>query len=98
MLRKLGELRIAGKPHQIFFGGDKHQICSTRPRQKILGLRRREAVMVVEADTLGYLSLPSLREAVEDKHHDYCYACYTGNYPTELVNIKELMASKESRG
>src|SRR5580692_11394322 len=49
----------------------------------------------VEADTLGYLSLPSLREAVEDKHHDYCYACYTGNYPTQLINIKELMGAKD---
>ena len=52
----------------------------------------------VEADTLGYLSLASLREAVEDHNHDYCYACYTGNYPTELVNIKELMEAKERRG
>ncbi|MEZ5403668.1 MAG: amidophosphoribosyltransferase [Bryobacteraceae bacterium] len=46
----------------------------------------------VEADTLGYLPLPRLREAVGDaERHDYCYACYTGNYPTELVNIEELM-------
>jgi len=51
----------------------------------------------VEADSLGYLSLSALREAVADKD-DYCYACYTGNYPTELVNIQELMASKERRG
>src|SRR6476659_120892 len=36
----------------------------------------------VEADSLGYLSLEGLREAVKDDRHDYCYACYTGNYPT----------------
>jgi amidophosphoribosyltransferase len=52
----------------------------------------------VEADSLGYLSLGALREAVADKNHDYCYACYTGDYPTELVNIEELMAAKERRG
>jgi len=52
----------------------------------------------VEADSLGYLSIAALREAVADHHHDYCYACYTGNYPTELVNIDELMAAKERRG
>jgi amidophosphoribosyltransferase len=52
----------------------------------------------VEADSLGYLSLASLREAVEDRNHDYCYACYTGNYPTELVNIGELMSARERRG
>src|SRR6266478_6804577 len=53
---------------------------------------------VVEADSLGYLSLEGLRGAVEDRNHDYCYACYTGNYPTELVNIQELMSAKDRRG
>jgi amidophosphoribosyltransferase len=48
----------------------------------------------VEADSLGYLSLSALRRAVADKNHDYCYACYTGDYPTELVNIDELMAGR----
>jgi len=48
----------------------------------------------VEADTLGYLSLAALREAVGDsERHEYCYACYTGDYPTELVNIDQLMRS-----
>ena len=51
----------------------------------------------VEADSLGYLSLAALRESVADQDHNYCYACYTGNYPTELVNIGELMASREHR-
>jgi len=51
----------------------------------------------VGADTLGYLSLSSLREAVGDDRHEYCYACYTGDYPTELVNIEELMTEKRSR-
>jgi len=52
----------------------------------------------VEADSLGYLSLTGLREAVADHNHRYCYACYTGNYPTELVNIEDLMAAKDRRG
>jgi amidophosphoribosyltransferase len=52
----------------------------------------------VEADSLGYLSLSALRRAVGDEEkHEYCYACYTGNYPTELVNIEELMTSKLQR-
>ena len=51
----------------------------------------------VEADTLGYLSLPSLRKAVADDRHEYCYACYTGDYPTELVNIEELIAARQKR-
>ena len=52
----------------------------------------------VEADSLGYLSLPSLRKAVgDDENHDYCYACYTGDYPTELVNIEELISARQKR-
>ena len=48
----------------------------------------------VEADSLGYLPLESLREAVGDVDHEYCYACYTGVYPTELIHIEDLLASK----
>jgi amidophosphoribosyltransferase len=51
----------------------------------------------VEADSLAYLSLGGLREAVADHNQDYCYACYTGDYPTELVNIEELMSAKDRR-
>ena len=48
----------------------------------------------VEADTLGYLSMGALRESVGDHDFRYCYACYTGNYPTELINIEELKQSR----
>lgn len=51
----------------------------------------------VDADTLGYLSLEGLREAVGDLRGEYCYACYTGRYPTHLVNLEELMAQPRSR-
>ena len=52
----------------------------------------------MEADSLGYLSLASLRKAVDDdQRHEYCYACYTGDYPTELVNIDQLIAARQKR-
>jgi amidophosphoribosyltransferase len=51
----------------------------------------------VEADSLGYLSLASLRKAVADDKHEFCYACYTGDYPTELINIEELISAKPKR-
>jgi amidophosphoribosyltransferase len=35
----------------------------------------------VGADTLGYLSLEGLLEAVGPRRHDYCTSCYTGQYP-----------------
>src|ERR1039457_2880882 len=51
----------------------------------------------VGADTLAYLSLDALREAVADTKGDYCYACYTGDYPTELVQIASLKGAKWRR-
>ena len=47
------------------------------------------------ADSLGYLSLPSLRAAVEDTQGKFCTSCYTGSYPTELVQL-EVEAHRES--
>jgi amidophosphoribosyltransferase len=47
------------------------------------------------ADSLGYLSLSALRAAVEDNQGKFCTSCYTGNYPTELVQL-EVEAHRES--
>ena len=47
------------------------------------------------ADSLGYVSLASLRAAVQDTKGDFCTSCYTGNYPTELVQL-EVEAHRES--
>jgi amidophosphoribosyltransferase len=46
------------------------------------------------ADSLGYLSLDSLRAAVEDTQGKFCTSCYTGSYPTELVQL-EVEAHRE---
>lgn len=52
----------------------------------------------VEADSLAYLSIESLRKAVDDDvRHEFCYACYNGEYPTELVNIEELTLARQKR-
>jgi amidophosphoribosyltransferase len=56
------------------------------------GIRR-----FVEADSLSYLSLGALRRAVADDKAEYCYACYTGDYPTDLVNIEELVSARSKR-
>ncbi len=47
----------------------------------------------VEADSLGYLSLESLSRSVSDDNQRFCYACYTGKYPT-LVQINEVVLAK----
>jgi amidophosphoribosyltransferase len=48
----------------------------------------------VGADSLAYLSLEGLRKAAghgEVTH--YCTACYTGKYPTNLVDVTEIAAA-----
>jgi amidophosphoribosyltransferase len=40
------------------------------------------------ADSLGYLSLAGLRQAVNDKDGEFCTSCYTGVYPTDLVQLE----------
>jgi len=40
------------------------------------------------ADSLGYLSLDGLRKAVSDTEGKFCTSCFTGNYPTEMVQLE----------
>jgi amidophosphoribosyltransferase len=40
------------------------------------------------ADSLGYLSLAGLRQAVNDRKGEFCTSCYTGVYPTDLVQLE----------
>ena len=41
----------------------------------------------IGADSLGYLSLESTLRAVDAKNQ-YCSACFTGNYPTQVIPLK----------
>ncbi len=88
-------LRISCPPTRspCFYGVDTPSLAELIAANNSVEEIRR----FVEADSLGYLSLGALREAVADDRHDYCYACYTGDYPTELINIEELMAAKDRR-
>jgi len=100
MVRQAGarevHLRISCPPtiSPCFYGVD------TPNRAELIGSSHtvEEIRRFVEADTLGYLSIASLRKAVDDdERHEYCYACYTGDYPTELVNIESLIAGSQKR-
>ena len=48
-------------------------------RQPLEGIRA-----FIEADSLGYLSIERLKEAVDDTQGRYCLACYTAEYPTAV--------------
>jgi amidophosphoribosyltransferase len=50
----------------------------------------------IHADSLAYLSLEGLRRAAgENDELKYCTACYTGKYPTKLVDVEEIQAAPE---
>jgi amidophosphoribosyltransferase len=67
-----------------FYGVD------TPRRDELIAARQsvEQIRQYLEADSLGYLSLESLREAVEDREGKFCTSCYTGSYPTELVQLE----------
>jgi amidophosphoribosyltransferase len=100
MVRQAGarevHLRISCPPtiSPCFYGVD------TPLRSELIAANQsiEEIRRFVEADTLAYLSMASLRRAVNDLDQEYCYACYSGVYPTDLVNVEELMSAKKRRG
>jgi amidophosphoribosyltransferase len=47
-----------------------------------------EICKFLAADSLGYLSLPALKQAVADTEGRFCTSCYTGVYPTDLVQLE----------
>ncbi|MFN0165873.1 MAG: amidophosphoribosyltransferase [Bryobacteraceae bacterium] len=99
MVRQAGarevHLRISCPPtiSPCFYGVD------TPIRSELIAANHsiEEIRRFVEADSLSYLSMASLRRAVADVNHEYCYACYSGSYPTDLVNLDELMAVKKRK-
>jgi amidophosphoribosyltransferase len=47
-----------------------------------------EICRFLAADSLGYLSMSGLRQAVNDTQGKFCTSCYTGVYPTDLVQLE----------
>jgi amidophosphoribosyltransferase len=47
-----------------------------------------EICKFIGADSLGYVSLAGLQQAVNDVKSSYCTSCYTGVYPTDLVQLE----------
>jgi amidophosphoribosyltransferase len=68
----------------------------TPRREELIAAQQspEEICKYLGADSLGYLSLESLRSAVGDTEGKFCTACYTGVYPTELVQL-EVEAHRE---
>lgn len=97
MLRDAGaaevHMRIASPPtrHSCFYGVD------TPERSKLLAAQMDIEAMTkyIRADSLAFLSIDGLYKAVgEDSRTNtapqYCDACFTGDYPTRLVDREEV--------
>jgi amidophosphoribosyltransferase len=45
----------------------------------------------IDADTLSYLSLEGMKNACDEGERlTYCDACFTRNYPTELIDVRDI--------
>ncbi|HXY08580.1 MAG TPA: amidophosphoribosyltransferase, partial [Terriglobales bacterium] len=52
----------------------------------------------IGADSLAYLSLEGLKKACgQGEHTSYCTACYTGKYPTEVIDVEEIQPAAVRR-
>ena len=52
----------------------------------------------IGADSLAYLSLEGLKKACgEGDKISYCSACYTGNYPTDIIDVEEIQPAAARR-
>jgi amidophosphoribosyltransferase len=50
----------------------------------------------IGADSLAYLSLDGLKKACgEGEKISYCSACYTGNYPTDIIDVEEIQPAAQ---
>jgi amidophosphoribosyltransferase len=96
MLREAGarevHMRIASPPtrHSCFYGVD------TPERAKLLAAQMNVAEMndYIKADSLAFLSIDGLYRALGEEGRDegqpqYCDACFTGSYPTQLTDHEE---------
>jgi len=90
MVREAGavevHMRISCPPtiSPCFYGVD------TPTREELIAAQHsvEEIRQYIEADSLGYLSMEHLRDSVQDTDGTFCTSCYTGVYPTELVQLE----------
>ncbi len=88
LLRSAGakevHMRISCPPHisPCFYGIDfpsKKELLAANSSME-------EIKKFLDVDTLGYLSLNGMLAATTQSSHDFCAACFTGNYPTEIFD------------
>ena len=94
MIRSAGakevHMRISCPPtiSPCYYGVD------TPSKNQLIGANKSvdEIREYIRADSLAYLSLEGLKKACGDgEKTSYCSACYTGTYPTSIVDVEEIL-------
>jgi amidophosphoribosyltransferase len=83
MFKKAGakeiHVRISSPPitNPCFFGID------TPKKSELIAssFKEKEIQKFINASSLKYLTLEGLKKCVKDEAENFCYACFTGNYP-----------------
>ncbi|OGW81724.1 MAG: amidophosphoribosyltransferase [Omnitrophica bacterium RIFCSPLOWO2_12_FULL_44_17] len=91
LLRKAGakevHLRISCPPHisPCFYGIDFPS------REELLAYNQSMEYIrkFLDVDTIGYLSHEGLLASVSKPKGNYCTACFTGNYPTKILDVTD---------
>ena len=86
MVRQAGarevHVRISAPPttHSCFYGID------TPTREELIASKMtvEEIRAFIGADSLGYLSMDGMLEAVKPEHGGFCHACFSGEYPVPI--------------
>jgi len=89
-------LRISCPPtiSPCFYGVD------TPSKRELIAANKsiEEIRQFIEADSLAYLSLEGLLACCRgEEQTGYCTACYTGNYPTQWVDVEEILPATVSQ-
>jgi len=97
MIRSAGakevHMRISCPPtvSPCYYGVD------TPSKNQLIGANKSvdEIRQYIRADSLAYLSLEGLKKACgEGEKTSYCSACYTGKYPTSIVDVEEILPAR----
>jgi amidophosphoribosyltransferase len=100
MIRSAGatevHMRISCPPtiSPCYYGVD------TPSKDQLIGANKsvEEIRRYIGADSLAYLSLDGLKKACgEGEKISYCTACYTGKYPTKIVDVEEIRPASVNR-
>lgn len=88
LLRKAGakevHMRISCPPHisPCYYGID----FPSKEELLACNMGMEEIKKFLDVDSLGYLSVEGMLSATGKENSDYCAACFTGNYPTQIFD------------